>query len=265
MKISELNIFPIKSCKGFSVSSIELDAYGIVGDRRMMIVDQDGIALTQRDFHELCFVEPTLSSDTLSLKAPGMDELKINTTDFVNLPVSVETQDDACVGLDCGSASGGWFSEYLRTACKLVRMDHSFVRPINRKYSTRDEHVSFTDGFPMLLISEASLADLNSRLIQPITMNRFRPNIVVKGCAPFDEDRWKTIDVAGLTFEVVKPCARCVVTTIDPTTGKSGDEPLRTLATFRKTAEGKVMFGQNVIHVQKSGTIRIGDEVTIVN
>ena len=265
MKISELNIFPIKSCKGFSAPSVELDAYGIVNDRRMMIVDTDGIALTQRDFHDLCFVEPILSSDTLSLKAPGMNDLNVDTADLGQNPIHVEVWDDACLGLDCGSDAAGWFSEYLHTACRLVRIDQTFVRPIDRNYSIRDEHVSFTDGFPMLLISEASLADLNSRLNQPITMNRFRPNMVVEGCAPFDEDRWKKIDVGGLTFEVVKPCARCVVTTIDPTTGKSGDEPLRTLATFRKTAEGKVMFGQNVIHVQKSGTIRIGDQVTIVN
>jgi uncharacterized protein YcbX len=114
------------------------------------------------------------------------------------------------------------------------------------------------------MISDASLNDLNTRLAEPITMNRFRPNLTVAGSDAFAEDTWKKIRIGDLDFEVVKPCARCVVTTIDPKTGESGAEPLRTLATYRKTQDGKVMFGQNVIHVKKSGTIKVGDAITVL-
>lgn len=265
MILSEINIFPIKSCKGFSVTSSEFDSYGIIGDRRMMIVDSEGTALTQRDFHKLCFIEPIIANQNLTLRVPGMEELTVSFVDFNDEQIAVEVWDDTCLAFDCGDVLAKWLGDYLQTKCRLVRMDSTFRRQIDRDYSTRDEHVSFTDGFPLLLISEASLGDLNSKLDKPITMNRFRPNIVVRGCNAFAEDTWREIRIGELTFEVVKPCARCVVTTIDPATGESEAEPLKTLATYRRTDDGKVMFGQNVIHVKKSGVIRVGDEITVVN
>lgn len=264
MHISELNIFPIKSCKGFSVSSVRFDAYGIIGDRRFMIVNSEGIALTQRDFHSLGFLEPVVTENTLILRAPQMKELSVSFNKFTDRPITVTIWDESCVAVDCGNETAEWISDYLQTTCRLVRMDHNFQRQIDRNFTSRNEDVSFADGFPVLMISEASLSDLNSRLAEPISMNRFRPNIVVTGCDAFAEDTWKKTRIGSLDFDVVKPCARCVVTTIDPKTGKNGPEPLKTLSTYRRTASGKVMFGQNVIHIQKSGTIRTGDTITVI-
>ncbi len=264
MYISKINIFPIKSCRGFSVPAADLDEYGMVGDRRMMIVDSEGTALTQRDFHSLGFVEPLMTGYTLTLRAPKMQELTVPFDDFPEQQIAVDIWDDSCVALDCGKMIAEWFSDYLQTTSRLVRMGHHFQRQIDRNYTSRDEHVGFTDGFPILMISEASLNDLNTRLEEPITMNRFRPNLTVAGSDAFAEDTWKKIKIGDSDFEVVKPCARCVVTTIDPKTGVSGPEPLRTLATYRKTQDGKVMFGQNVIHVKKSGTINVGDFITVL-
>lgn len=264
MYISKINIFPIKSCRGFSVPAADLDEYGMVGDRRMMIVDSEGTALTQRDFHSLGFVEPLMTGYTLTLRAPKMQELTVPFDDFPEQQIAVDIWNDSSVALDCGKMTAEWFSDYLQTTSRLVRMGHHFQRQIDRNYTSRDEHVGFTDGFPILMISEASLNDLNTRLEEPITMNRFRPNLTVAGSDAFAEDTWKKIRIGDSDFEVVKPCARCVVTTIDPKTGVSGPEPLRTLATYRKTQDGKVMFGQNVIHVKKSGTINVGDVITVL-
>ncbi|MBL7995084.1 MOSC domain-containing protein [bacterium] len=265
MTVSEINVYPIKSCKGFGVTSAKLDEYGLVGDRRMMIVDSNGTALTQRDLHQMGFIEPSVIHEILTLRAPGMQDLVVPFDVFSDNQVAVDVWDDSCIALDCGNTVAEWVADYLHTTCRLVRMDQNFQRPIDKNYSTRDEHVSFADGFPLLLISEASLEDLNSRLDVRITMNRFRPSIVVKGCDAFAEDAWKTIRIGELLFEVVKPCARCVVTTIDPNTGRSGHEPLKTLATYRRTNDGKIMFGQNVIHIKKSGTLTLGAEISVVN
>lgn len=264
MTVSELNIYPIKSCKGFSVISAELDAYGLVGDRRMMIVDSEGTALTQRDLHQMGFIEPTVINKILKLRAPGMQDFVVHFDDFSDIPIAVDVWDDSCIALDCGNTVAEWLADYLHTPCRLVRMDQNFQRQIDKNFSTRDEHVSFADGFPLLLISEGSLEDLNSKLDIPITMNRFRPSVVVKGCDAFAEDTWNAVMIGELLFEVVKPCARCVVTTIDPKTGQSGLEPLKTLATYRRTDDGKVMFGQNVIHRKKSGTLKFGDEISVI-
>ncbi len=264
MNISELYIYPIKSCKGFNVPTVHLDPYGIVGDRRMMIVDTEGVVFTQRDYHNLCFVEPAIDENNLSLRAPGMSELIFPSSSFEDQPVRVKVWEDTFMALDCGKVTSEWFSDYLHTSCKLVRMGQPFIRPIDSNYTKRDEHVSFADGFPILLISKGSLNDLNQRLPDPIAMVRFRPNMVVEGCEPFAEDTWKKITAAGQEFEIVKPCARCVVTTIDPLTGENGDEPLRTLATYRKTPQGKVLFGQNVIHLQKTGSLKVGDKLSVL-
>lgn len=264
MHVSDINIFPVKSCKGFSVSSANLDEYGIAGDRRMMIVNPNGMALTQRDFHRMGFIEPFVTEKNLTLRAPKMEELSVSFSDFPDRQIAVKVWDDPCVALDCGNTPAEWLGDYLQTTCRLVRTGHNFHRPIDRNYTLRNEHVGFTDGFPLLMISEASLNDLNERLTESITMNRFRPNLTVAGCDAFAEDTWKNIRIGNLDFEVVKPCARCVVTTIDPMTGEHGTEPLKTLATYRRTNDGKVMFGQNVIHVKKSGTINVGDPITIL-
>jgi uncharacterized protein YcbX len=161
--------------------------------------------------------------------------------------------------MDEGEDVAMWFSEFLGTGCSLVRMPDDGNRSVNRNgISSR---VSFVDAFPLLLISEGSLADLNTRLEVPIPMKRFRPNLVVSGAGPYAEDSWRRILVGGSRFHVVKSCARCAITTVDPETGTRGKEPLRTLATYREVG-GNVMFGQNLVH-EGRGVVSVGDSVVV--
>lgn len=159
-----------------------------------------------------------------------------------------------------------WFSQVIGTKCRLVLMPEETKRMVNPFYAVSKFHdtVSFADGYPFMLIGESSLADLNSRLQTPLPMNRFRPNFVISGTEPFAEDSWKKIRIGETVFHVVKPCARCVITTIDQSTGESGGkEPLKTLSSYRNKG-GKVLFGQNLIADQPSGTVRLGDKIEII-
>jgi len=157
--------------------------------------------------------------------------------------------------------AGEWFTRLLGVRSQLVYMPDDVVRPVDPTYGVSTDRVSFADGFPFLLISQESLDDLNRRLAVPLPMNRFRPNLVVSGCAPFAEDGWPGFAAGGVEFRVVKPCARCVITTTDQATGERGREPLRTLATYRNVG-GKVMFGQNVIH-RGTGSLELGNRVEL--
>jgi uncharacterized protein YcbX len=160
-----------------------------------------------------------------------------------------------------GEEVSQWFSEFLELSCQLVYMPDNSYRPVNSRYASHNQQVSFADGFPFLLISEASLQDLNERLDQPIPMNRFRPNLVVSGCEAFAEDSWRSIRIGSIPFHVVKPCERCLITTVDQAQGIRGKEPLQTLAQYR-LSNGKILFGQNLIPAEL-GTLQVGDSVEI--
>jgi len=262
--VSAIVRYPVKSCAGHALNEASLDAYGIVGDRRWLIVDPDGRFLTQRVAPSLSQVTPELLGNDLTLSAPGMNRIAVQAdADGPSRDVRVWT--DRCKGVDQGDDAAAWLSEYLGSEYRLVRMSPDFRRPIDSAHaiSTRDQ-VSYADGFPFLLTNETSLDELNRRMAHPVPMDRFRPNIVVSGADPFAEDAWTTIRIGGVTFHVVKPCARCVVTTTDQTTGERGKEPLTTLASFRRDEHGKVHFGQNLIHSPKHGEIAVGDAVTIL-
>jgi uncharacterized protein YcbX len=155
-----------------------------------------------------------------------------------------------------------WFSEFLGARCKLVHLPERSLRPVDPAYGAPGDQVGLADGFPFLLISEASLADLNARLEQPVPMNRFRPNLTVSGCEPFAEDDWKLVRIGQITFRVVKPCSRCSITTVDQRTAAKSKEPLRTLAQFRRVGT-KVLFGQNLIH-EETGIMRFNDPVEVI-
>ena len=175
----------------------------------------------------------------------------------------VEVWGDRCVGIDQGREVGEWFSRYLHLPCRLVRIADDHPRRVDTQYAVNEsDEVSFADGFPLLLVSRASLDDLNQRLDYPVTMRHFRPNVVVEGCEPFEEDHWTRIALGGLQCAVVKPCQRCQVITVDPQTGDRGKEPLLTLSQYRRRANGGIYFGQNVIPID-IGAIAVGDEVTV--
>lgn len=260
--LSEISVYPIKACGAVSQTRWELEPRGLRLDRRWMVVDTAGVFMTQRDYPRLTLVSVRLHTEHLTLNAPGMEPLDVPLAPPGGRHLPVVIWDDGVEAADAGEDAAGWFSEYLETACRLVGMTDRSVRPVNPEYAVNHDVVSFADGYPLLLISEASLADLNSRLESPISMKRFRPNLVVKGCEPFAEDTWKEIAIGDVHFHLVKPCARCTVPTVDLATGEKGVEPLRTLKTFRNVGN-QVMFGQNLIHAA-NGTLAMGDEVRIV-
>jgi len=263
IRVSALFRYPIKSCRGAPLEEAALDQRGIVGDRQLMLVDPEGSFLTQRDLPRMALIVPSLDGDLLTVRAPGADELRVRCTRG-GPRVDVTIWRDLCVAVDQSQEASDWFRAFLGVPCRLVGMADEHVRRVDAKYARRsDDQTAFTDGYPLLLMSEASLEDLNRRLPAPLPMNRFRPSVVVRGCDPYAEDGWREIRIGSLGFDVVKPCERCIITTIDQDASEFGLEPLRTLATYRRFPSGGVMFGQNLVH-HGPGTLRVGDPVEVV-
>ncbi len=261
--LSQINIYPIKACRGISLPQWEIEPRGFRHDRRWMLVDDTGLQITQRDFAQLTFVTVSLHDGYLRVMAPYMEELIVPFAVSTSTHIPIVVWNDGVEAVPVSNEASEWFSEYLGTSCTLVVMTERSVRFVNRQYAVDNDIVSFADAFPFLLLSEESLADLNARLPSPVPMKRFRPNLVVKGCEPFAEDGWKEITIGQARFHVVKPCARCTVPTIDTETGVKGTEPLRTLATYR-SVDNKVLFGQNVIP-GGVGSVNVGDEVQVIS
>jgi uncharacterized protein YcbX len=260
--VSELNIYPVKSTRGISLSEGLVTARGFALDRRWMLVDSYNRFLSQRQIPRLALVQVDVRENSLFIRAPDMPALAIPLQPGAGVPVRVSIWDDICEAQVVSDEANDWFSRFLDLPCHLVYMPDESQRPVNPQYSINDFQVSFVDGYPFLLISRASLDDLNRRLPQPLPMNRFRPNIVVEGCEPYAEDGWKQIRIGEVTFRVVKPCSRCKITTVNQQTGTSGKEPLKTLATYR-LKDGKVYFGQNLIH-ENLGRIKLNQPVHII-
>ena len=261
LRLTALNIYPIKSARGIALGESEVDEFGLRYDRRWMVVDESGVFLSQRSHPRLALVVPSISDETLQIDAPGMPTLQTPLHPKATVATSVTVWDDTCPATWVGGRAAEWFSDFLGCACTLVHMADQVVRPVDPAFARPGVRVSFADGFPFLLISEESLADLNRRLAEPLPMNRFRPNLVVADGEPYAEDGWGRVEIGNVRLRVVKPCARCLVTTTDQATGERGKEPLRTLATYRKV-NGEVMFGQNVVH-ENTGRVRVGDPVMV--
>ncbi len=261
--VKSLHYYPIKSCRGIDLPEAVIETRGFRNDRRLMLVDAGGKFLTQRTQPRMALICPQLNGRHLFLSAPGMPVLEIDCK-TEGKSVEVAVWGDVCRAVDQGEAAAKWFSDFLHIPCRLVWFPDDFIRPVDSSFAAAPgDQVAFADGFPFLLISQASLDDLNDRLPAPLTMKRFRPNIVVSGGAPYQEDRWRKIRIGSVVFSVVKPCSRCVIPTIDPETAKKAKEPLKTLSGYRKSADGKILFGQNLIH-HSCGSIRVGDRAEVL-
>lgn len=258
-RLSGIHVYPIKSCAGTSVSSSDADSLGLVHDRRWMLVDEADVFLSQRELPKMSLIKPEINEDRLRVNAPDMTTLEVPFEPRNDSRTLARVFGDLVEVVAAEDEANRWFSEFLGIHCRLVRMPESSIRRVDPDYARPEDLVALADGFPFLLISEASLEELNSRLEEPLPMNRFRPNLVVRGIEPFIEDGWKNIRIGEMAFRVAKPCARCAITTVEQTTGEKGKEPLTTLATFRKI-NGKVMFGQNLIH-ETPGSLHVGDGV----
>jgi uncharacterized protein YcbX len=271
MRLSEINIYPIKSLKGIAQTEAAIEPRGLAFDRRWMLVDNFGVAMTQREYPRMALVRVELTPHGLLCVVPPLrgnptpegEPLLVPYADE-GQPFEVEIWDDRVWALTVSREADEWFSRFLGVACHLVRMPETTERRVDTAYAHAGEIVSFADGYPFLLIGQASLDDLNRRLAEPLPMKRFRPNLVVMGAEPFAEDGWRRVQIGDAVFAPVKPCARCELTTVDPDRGVvGGKEPLRTLATFRKVGS-KVLFGQNLLLVSGGGTLRVGDPVRML-
>ena len=261
VRVSSLYIYPIKSCGGIRVPEIILTPHGPQYDRQFVLINDKGKFLSQRDFQEtkMCLIETELRDETLLVRAPNMPEIGVSLEPREGPIVGVTLHSDTCLGLDQGDALAEWFSEVIGSKCRLIGYAEKYPRLRESDFLGRKIHISFADSYPLLIISEESLGDLNSRLAEPLPMNRFRPNIVVSGCKPYAEDQWQEIRVGNVKLQGAKQCVRCAIPTTDQTTGKRSKEPLRTLAKYRKTSEG-VVFGRNYLHLNE-GIIRERDIV----
>lgn len=261
--LSGLYYYPIKSCRGYGLETAMLDVRGIEHDRRFLIVDAHHHFITQRENARMALIAPQVNNGTLTLTAPGQPTLSLETrTATERRPVRIWR--DTVEALDQGEAAAQWLSEYLGEAARLVKFDEAVVRKVSAEYARRPtDQTGFADGYPLLLISQASLDDLNTRLAEPLPMNRFRPNLVVSGTTPYAEDTWKQIRMGEVVLDIVKPCARCVTTTTDQATAVRGKEPLATLAKYRNSERG-ALFGQNVIHAGP-GTLTVGQSVEVLS
>lgn len=268
MFISEINIYPIKSLGGISVKNSTVEARGLRFDRRWMLIDQKNSFLTQREFPKMATLNVKILENVLRV-SNNENETVISFEPKSNETANVKIWKSRCLSRVYEKETNEWFSDVLETDCKLVLMPEDTQRRVNYFYAVHeDDTVSFADGYPFLLTGESSLGDLNSRLETPVSMNRFRPNFVLSEAAAFAEDEWRQIKIGETLFHIAKPCDRCVMTTIDQSSGeKQGVEPLKTLADFRipkRSVKRKILFGQYLITENPGGTIKVGDRVEII-
>lgn len=261
IQLSQLAIYPVKSCAQVKLEQASISPFGLAMDRRWMLIDNNGQMLTQRKFPRMCLINCTLDGHTLILTAPGMSDLKIEPANYTET-VKATVWQDTCNAQDCGLDAASWLSEFLQQPARLVYFPDNEIRQCDEQYASAGEITAFSDGFPYLLISQASLDDLNSRLDQAVEMKRFRPNLVVSGSSAFAEDQWKRIRIGDVTFRLVKPCSRCVIPSIDPYTANKSAEPVKTLASFRMR-DNKIFFGQNLI-AENDGHLSLGMDVEIL-
>jgi uncharacterized protein len=266
LHLSEIWIYPIKSLGGIRLSSSKVMEKGLEYDRRWMLIDENNTFMTQRVFNSMALFRLSVptgkagiqdSRFKISFKDDSIELPFIHST----IPIEIKTNvwDDEVTTFEVSKVHSQWFSERLEMKCKLVSFPESNSRPVDARFKINNENVSLADGYPVLIIGQSSLDDLNNRLEKKVPMNRFRPNLVFTGGQPYEEDTWRNFSVGKNKFTGVKPCSRCVLTTIDQQTGEKGKEPLATLAKYRQR-ENKIYFGQNVLAIDND-EIYEGDEI----
>jgi uncharacterized protein len=270
-RLASIHLYPVKAMRAVDLAESLVEPWGLAGDRRWLVVDPAGRFVSQREEPQLARVVASYDGPGLAitLSAPGRALITVDPPSAgggANLvPVSVWRSDLSAAA--AGPKADDWLSGYLGSPVRLVHLDDPRRRPVDQQYGSPGDTVSFADGYPLLLTSAASLDELGKWLAddgdEPVPMNRFRPSVVVAGTEPWDEDHWRRIGIGDVTFRVVKPCGRCVVTTTDQMTGERGSQPLKMLGRKRRFGQDLV-FGQNLIP-DAPGRIRVGDEVTILD
>jgi len=267
MRISSLTRYPIKACGGMALEQAELDESGLRGDRLLFLIDENGEALGQEELPRMALIQASLVGTQLSVVAPDRDPIELAVTDQGESRHTKHWHDEA-PAIDQGDEAARWFSEFLDTPCRLMASAEIHKRPAPERYRHifPAEQSRFTAVAPILLTSEASLADLNGRIAKPIRMNRFRQNLVVEGSAPFHEEWWARLRIGALEFERVASSERCSVTQLNQETAERGVEPIRTLAKYRRQPGGiggGVVFGV-YFRPMGPGVLQLGDEVSVL-
>ena len=259
--VLRLRIYPVKGARGSDVDEMRFDAMGPRFDRRWMVVGPDGVFISQRGRPELATVRAAVGGRELVLDAPGAGAVAVPLAPGGGR-VGVRVWDSELEVRAVSADADAWLTAILGAPHRLVHIGEDDVRRTDPAYA-EGHRVGFADGYPALLVSRGSVAELGARAGRPIPVERFRPNIVVSGASPHDEDRWRRFTIGSLSFSGVKLCARCKVTTIDQESGERDrdGEPLRTLARYRHLKD-KVYFGVNVVH-NGTGRIRAGDPVRV--
>lgn len=246
LRLTELWIYPIKGLGGIRLSSSRVLGKGLEFDRRYMLIDDDGVAMTQRKYPTMALFKPAISNANISV-AYGHDVINVPLTPpIAKGSINANVWDDIVRVEEVGAEYSSWFSTHLGARCKLVFFPENEKRPVDPAYQINNENVSLADAYPILVIGQSSLDDLNARLETSVPMNRFRANFVFEGGAPFVEDEWRIFKIGSSEFTGVKPCARCMVPTVNQETAEKGTEPLRTLSSYR-SRNNKIYFGQNAM------------------
>jgi uncharacterized protein YcbX len=264
LSIASLHVYPVKSCRGIELTQAELTPRGLRHDREWMVVTPEGRFLTQRELPRLALITPGIAGNALSLRADGAGDIAVTLDADSALAREVTVWGDTVLARDEGDAAAHWLSDFLRRSVRLVRFDPARQRPTDTAWSAgRPGESAFADGYPVLVLSRASLHDLNTRLPQALPLDRFRPNLVLDGCDPYAEDSLRVLQSGTARLRLVKPCTRCIITTTNQSTAeRDGEEPLRTLRGYRWSSQMRgVTFGQNGI-VESVGTVRAGDVIT---
>jgi uncharacterized protein len=264
MQISQLFIYPVKSLSGIAKQSVEITATGFKHDRRWMLVDENNVFLTQRTHPQMALLQTaeTEKGITVFHKQNPQMSITIPFKNDYNKKLMVTIWDDICTAVEVNENLNKWFSDILHINCKLVYMPDDTKRLVDKRYAANNEVTSFSDGYPILMIGQSTLDNLNKKLTDPLPMERFRPNIVFTGGHAHIEDEMAAFSIGATNFLGVKPCARCVITTINQQTAQGGKEPLKTLATYRMK-NNKIYFGQNILQ-QLNGFVSVGDEIKII-
>jgi hypothetical protein len=261
--VAAIFIYPVKSLRGIQLNASLVDSIGLQYDRRWMLVDENNQFITQRKIHALCLFTTEFTENGFKISHPQQLSLFIPWVATSQKKIQVTVWNDTVDAMHGDVIFDEWFSNILKFNCKLVYMPHNANRLVDTAYAHELETVSFADGYPVLIIGEAALNELNNKLEIPLLMNRFRPSIVFAGGDAHAEDQWRKFEINDVVFEGVKPCARCILTTVEQETAITGKEPLKTLSTYRNK-NNKIYFGQNVL-IKNIGAIKVGDEIKIIS
>lgn len=278
LQLSQINIYPVKSLDGYSPTKAIVEKKGLQYDRRWMLVDEDGVFMTQRNYRKMTLLKAIVDNNNLEIFVKNNVEQKvIIPTELENDELEVQVWQDKVMANKTSQDADAFLSDFFEKKCHLVKMPNSSIRRVDEDYNRGNDSVSFADGFPFLIIGEASLNDLNSKLKAPLNpenqplvgLRRFRANFIFSGGQPYEEETWQNFSIGDIKFYGAKPCGRCIMITLDPDTGIREPEPLEVLASYRSVGK-KIKFGQNVLWKHETWNwafhpeINVGDIIQII-